>query len=195
MVRSEEVIGFFDRLAPGWDADMIRNEDVIAAILDNAQVREGTDILDVACGTGVLIPDYLGRGVSSVTAIDISPRMVEIARAKFPLPNVTVLCGDAEKMETDRQFDCIMVYNAFPHFADQEGLIRHLASMLSPGGTLTVAHGMSREKVNTHHHGTSSGVSQELMPADELAVIFQTVLSVTAVISDSRMYLVTGKKV
>lgn len=31
-------------------------------------------LLDVACGTGVLFPDYLARG-ASVTGIDISPEM------------------------------------------------------------------------------------------------------------------------
>ena len=193
MVRTEEVIRFFDRLAPEWDAGMVRNEDVIEKILDNAEVSEGKDILDVACGTGVLIPDYLKRGVSSVTAIDISPRMAEIAKAKFDLPNVTILCGDAEKMEPGRQFDCIVVYNAFPHFADREGLIRHLVPLLRSGGMLTVAHGMSREKINAHHQGTSDSVSQGLMPADELAAIFGKYLKVAAVISDESMYQVAGK--
>lgn len=48
-------------------------------------------VLDVACGTGVLIPDYLERGAAQVTAIDIAPEMVRIAREKFPQENVTVL--------------------------------------------------------------------------------------------------------
>ena len=81
MIETREVIAFFDRLAPGWDAEMVRNEAVINAILDNADVTAGKDILDVACGTGVLIPDYLKRKVASVTGIDISPKMTEIARA------------------------------------------------------------------------------------------------------------------
>ena len=75
MIRTNDVIEFFDRLAPGWDADMVRREDVIAKILDNAEVSAGKSVLDVACGTGVLIPDYLARGVSGVTAIDIAPSM------------------------------------------------------------------------------------------------------------------------
>ena len=192
MVSAKDVIGFFDRLAPGWDAGLVRNEEVIAAILDNAQVAEGKDILDVACGTGVLIPDYLKRKVASVTAIDISPQMAEITRAKFSLPEVTVLCGDAAELETEKRFDCIIVYNAFPHFADPEGLIRHLAGLLKPGGTLTVAHGMSREKINAHHQGTPERVSCGLMPAEELAAIFGKFLRVTTVISDERMYQVVG---
>ena len=59
MFSAEEVIRFFDRLAPDWDNSIVRNDDVITAILDNAKVTEGKDVLDVACGTGVLIPYYL----------------------------------------------------------------------------------------------------------------------------------------
>jgi demethylmenaquinone methyltransferase/2-methoxy-6-polyprenyl-1,4-benzoquinol methylase len=71
VINQEKIVEFFDRLAPQWDADMIRNDEVINKILDNANVTEGKSVLDVACGTGVLIPDYLERKVSSVTAIDI----------------------------------------------------------------------------------------------------------------------------
>ena len=194
MIETKEVIEFFDRLAPGWDAEMIRSDAVINTILDNAEVTEGKDILDVACGTGVLIPDYLKRNVESVTGIDISPKMAEIAKEKFPLERVTILRGDVESTAFDRQFDCIVVYNAFPHFPDPERLIATLSGLLRLGGTLTVAHGMSREKIDAHHHGTASHVSNGLMPADDLAAIFGKHLRITTVISDERMYQVVGKK-
>ena len=194
MINTNDVIEFFDRLAPLWDADMVRNDEVIGEILDNADVSAGKDVLDVACGTGVLIPDYVARDVASVTAIDISPVMAKIAREKFPQPEVTVLCGDVETEEFDRTFDCIVVYNAFPHFPDPERLIRRLALLLNDGGMLTVAHGMSREKLNAHHGGSAKHVSNGLMPAEELAEIFAEVLEVTTVIDDSRMYQVAGKK-
>ena len=78
MIDKREVIAFFDRCAPAWDAGMVRHEPVIEAILDNAGVGSGMRVLDVACGTGVLFPDYLARG-ASVTGIDISPEMARIA--------------------------------------------------------------------------------------------------------------------
>ena len=194
MIDSKEVIAFFDRLAPDWDAEMIRSDEIIAAILDKAEVSAGKDVLDVATGTGVLIGDYLARGVASVTGIDISPNMARIAQGKYPQKNVKILCGDVERTDFDRLFDCIVVYNAFPHFPDPARLIAHLASLLKPGGTLTVAHGMSREKIDAHHHGAASRVSNGLMPAEELSAIFAAHLTVTAVISDDRMYQVVGKK-
>ena len=194
MIETKEVIEFFDRLASGWDAETLRSDEIINTILDNAAVTGGKGILDVACGTGVLIPDYLKRNVASVTSIDISPKMAEIAKEKFKQERITILCGDVESTAFDRLFDCIVVYNAFPHFPDPERLIRILSGLLRPGGTLTVAHGMSREKIDAHHHGTASHVSNGLMPADDLAVIFGKHLTVTTVISDERMYQVVGKK-
>ena len=194
MIDTNEVIEFFDRLAPLWDADMVRNDEVIGKILDNAGVSAGKDVLDVACGTGVLIPDYLARDVASVTAIDISSEMVKIAREKYPQPEVTLLCGDVETEEFGRKFDCIVIYNAFPHFPDPERLVRRLASLLKDGGVLTIAHGKSREAINAHHSGSAKHVSNGLMPAEELAAIFAEVLEVMTVIDDSQMYQVAGKK-
>ena len=193
MIETKEVVEFFDRLAPGWDAELVRSDEIIRTILDNAGVTAGKNVLDVACGTGVLIPDYLTRNVASVTGIDISPKMAEIARSKFPQEYVTILCGDVENAAFDRLFDCIVVYNAFPHFPDPERLIRTLAGLLTPGGMLTVAHGMSREKIDAHHHGSASHVSNGLMPAEDLAAIFETVLNVTVIRSDDRMYQVVGR--
>ena len=194
MIETKEVSEFFDRLAPEWDAEMVRNDAVINTILDNSAVTEGKDILDVACGTGVLIPDYLKRKVASVTGIDISPKMAEIAKAKFPQPEVTILRGDVEITDFGKQFDCIVVYNAFPHFPVPERLIQTLSGLLKPGGTLTVAHGMSREKIDAHHHGTASHVSNGLMPAENLAAIFEMYLNVTTTISNDQMYQVVGAK-
>ena len=194
MIETKEVIEFFDRLAPNWDAELIRNDEIISTILDNAAVSENKVILDVACGTGVLIPDYLKRKVASVTGIDISPKMTQIAKAKFPQPEVSILCGDVETVDFGKQFDCVVVYNAFPHFPDPERLIQTLCGLLNPGGTLTVAHGMSREKIDAHHHGSAQHVSNGLMSAEDLARIFEAYLTVTAMISDDRMYQVTGQR-
>ena len=191
-MNQQDVIAFFDRLAPGWDADMIRDDGIITTILDHAGIYAGMDVLDVACGTGVLFPDYLQRNVGSLTAVDISPEMVKIARSKFP--QVTVLCGDVQTVDFGRQFDAIMIYNAFPHFPEPEALIATLSNLLKPGGTLTVAHGMSRAAIDRHHEGSASKVSIGLMHEDALETLFAEHLTVTVKISNERMYQVTGRK-
>ena len=191
-MNKQDVIAFFDHLAHHWDADMIRNDRVIATILDNAGIVAGKSVLDVACGTGVLFPDYLARGIDDLTAIDISSEMVRIAKEKFP--QISILCGDVETADFDKKFDCIMVYNAFPHFPDPDQLVATLSSLLNPGGTLSIAHGMSRAAIDRHHEGSASKVSMGLMHEDSLAEIFSKYLTVTEKISNDQMYQVVGKK-
>lgn len=193
MIDKADVIEFFDRCAPSWDAGLIRSDRKINIILDNAGVREGSRVLDVACGTGVLIPDYIRRG-ADVTGIDISPEMIKLAERKYAGTGVRFICGDIETADVGQGFDAIVVYNAFPHFPDPERLITHLSGLLAEVGVLTVAHGMSREKIDAHHHGSASKVSMGLMPAEQLAGIFGRYLDVTAVISDEDMYQVAGKR-
>ena len=191
-MNKQDVIAFFDHLAHHWDADMIRNDQVIATILDNAGIVAGKSVLDVACGTGVLFPDYLARGIDDLTAIDISSEMVRIAKEKFP--QISILCGDVETADFDKKFDCIMVYNAFPHFPDPDKLVATLSSLLNPSGTLSIAHGMSRAAIDRHHEGSASKISMGLMHEDSLAEIFSKYLTVTEKISNDQMYQVVGKK-
>lgn len=184
------VAEFFDRCAPTWDAGLVRREAVIEKILDHAGIRPGIHVLDVACGTGVLFPDYFARGVASLTAIDLSPEMVRLAREKFP--QVNVLCGDALNTAFDRQFDAVVIYNAFPHFPEPEKAVERLARWVKPGGRFTVAHGMSRAALLSHHSGTASRVSIDLLQAPELAKLFAPYYQVDVVISDEEMYQVCG---
>ena len=192
MIRKEDVIAYFDALAPAWDDSIVCCGEKIRFILDHAGVQAGKHVLDVACGTGVMIPYYLERGAGSVTAVDISPEMIRIARSKFPQEQVRFICGDIEETDAGRDYDAIVVYNAFPHFQDPERLIGVLSGLLKPGGRLTVAHGMSREKLEEHHSGPARKVSNGLMEADRLAALFSKTLRPAFVFSTEAMYQVTG---
>ena len=100
----KEVSAFFDSLADSWDSGMVKYQWKIDKILGVAEVMQGKTVLDVACGTGVLISDYLSRNVKKCVAVDISERMVEIAKNKFSqYDNVDFLCADAEET-ADRNF-------------------------------------------------------------------------------------------
>ncbi len=191
----EEVRRFFDSCAGAWDEDLTVCAEKIGTILDNAQVGEGSRVLDVGCGTGVLIPFYLSRNAAEITALDLSPEMIRLAREKFPQEKIRFICGDADTAEVGNGFDAIVIYNAFPHIPDPGRTIRHLGSLLKIGGILTVAHGMSREKVDAHHHSERvRKVSCGLMEAEKLAELFAETLKVTAVISNEEMYQVAGMR-
>mgnify|MGYP000851710505 CR=1 FL=1 len=189
-----EIVRFFDEHAPQWDADMIIDEQIVSVILDNAGVGKGKHCLDVACGTGVLTPYYLEREVASLTGVDLSPEMIRIARSKFTQPNVRFVCKDVETEPLGQNFDCVVVYNSFPHFANPEEIIKTLAGMLAPGGMLTVAHGMSRDAINHLHSRVASQVSIDLLSAEDLSRLFAQHLDLTTFIDNEQMYQVAGRR-
>ena len=177
-MEKKDIIAFFDRCAPTWDAEMIKSDVKIGKILDNAEVGPDMDILDVACGTGVMFDYYLQRGVASVTGIDIAPEMAKIAAEKYKdEAKVQVICGDVEEYTFGRKFDRIVVYNAFPHFPYPKRLIKILAGLLKEDGRLTVAHGQSREAIDGHHSGSASEVSNGLMSAENLSGFSMPILT------------------
>lgn len=194
-MNTQDVIEFFDRLAPTWDAEMIPKDRIIGHILDNANINQDMDVLDVACGTGVLFPHYMQRGVNSVTGIDISSEMVRIATEKFAEESrIRLICGDVEETSFDCKFDVVVVYNAFPHFPDPARLIANLCKLLKDDGCLTIAHSMSREQIDNHHKGSANKVSNGLMTAGDLKKLFDPWLDVNVMISNHEMYQLCGIK-
>ena len=194
-MQKSDIIEYFDSRAHVWDAEMIKKDEIIETILDNAKVSAGMDILDVACGTGVMFPYYLKRDVRTVIGIDIAPNMAKIASEKFADEGrIQVICGDVEEADFEHKFDVIVVYNAFPHFPHPDKLIQSLAALLKDGGRLTVAHGASRETIDSHHKGPASKVSVGLMAAEDLKKIFETCLDVETLISNEYMYQLSGVK-
>ena len=159
-MNKEKIRDFFNFFAPRWDNEPIADIAIINTILDNANVYENLDVLDIGCGTGVMFPFYMERNVKSITAVDLSPEMVKIAKSKFP--QADVICGDAENITFDKQFDVVMIYNAFPHFANVHMLFKNLSSALKKGGRFTVAHGISEEELAKCHSGSAVNVSLPL---------------------------------
>jgi ubiquinone/menaquinone biosynthesis C-methylase UbiE len=193
-MNKKEIAAFFDRMAPEWDAEMIKSDEKINFILDAAGVKENSVVLDVACGTGVMFPYYLARGAERVIGVDISSEMARIAASKMHDPRVEVICGDVEEIAVERLCDCCVVYNAFPHFESPERLVRRLSRWLKPDGRLTVAHGMSIEALNRHHSGRASSVSRKMLTAEELGAVFAPYFEVDTAVSDDEKFVVAGTK-
>lgn len=191
-MNKELIKHFFNKRAAKWDEINLQDEEIIETILDNARITEGVHVLDVACGTGVLMPWYQKRKAASVTGIDLSSEMVKIASEKYP--EMDIICGDAETYTFSHCFDRIMIYNAFPHFLDSEALIENLIRFLKPGGMISVAHGMSREELIKYHDQHAEQVSKELVEIEKLEQIFEPYTRVTVAVSDSRMYQLVGVK-
>jgi SAM-dependent methyltransferase len=96
---------------------------------------QGRRLLDVACGTGKSFLPLAERGYA-VTACDISPRMVEIARTKAP--GIDIVVGDMRALDRLGEFDLITCLDDAVNYLltvpDLEGFFDSLARNLAPDG-------------------------------------------------------------
>lgn len=134
--RSPEVVrAEFDRLsacAPEWDW----NAHYHAWVERVLPPRIGV-LLDAGCGTGSFARTIAGR-CDRVVAVDLSPRMIERARASGAPAHVRFEVGDVMDAELPPSgFDAIVSIAALHHM-DPEPALGRFATLLRPGGKLVV---------------------------------------------------------
>lgn len=133
-------------------------------LLDVAEAAglEGRRMLDIACGTGLSFIAMLERGFT-VTACDISPAMLEKARAKVG-EAATLLEADMRELPDLGEFDLVWALNdSLNYLMSEEELVATLAGMrrnLAPGGialfdvnTLTAYRTFFSEECVVEHGG------------------------------------------
>ena len=90
-------------------------------------------VLEVGCGPGELAARIGGELGAEVVAVDISPRMVELARAR----GVDARVGDVQALPfEDASFDCAVAAWMLYHVPDVERALSELARVLRRGGRL-----------------------------------------------------------
>lgn len=104
---------------------------------------QGKRVLDLGCGYGWHCIYAMEQGASSVTGVDISRKMLEVAKEKTPFQAVEYIhCAIEEIDFPDESFDIILSSLVFHYIADYEALIKMIYSMLKRDGVLvfTVEH-------------------------------------------------------
>jgi SAM-dependent methyltransferase len=100
-----------------------------------AEVADGQPrhVLEVGPGPGELAERVQVELGAEVVAIDISPRMVELARAR----GVDARLGDVQDLPFgDEEFDCAIAAWMLYHVPDVPRALAELARVLEPGGRL-----------------------------------------------------------
>ncbi|MEU4546786.1 class I SAM-dependent methyltransferase [Nonomuraea dietziae] len=98
-------------------------------------------VLDVGCGTGTLARLLAEEG-HTVTGVDLSPRMVELARAKVVGLPVEVLTGDAADPPVgEARFDVLLCRHVVWTMPDPHAALRRWRELVRPGGRLVLVEG------------------------------------------------------
>lgn len=149
------VEGYFDRTATAtWarltsDAPVSRIRQTVRAGRDAMRAAmlarlpadlTGARVLDAGCGPGVATAELAARG-ADVVAVDIAPRLIEIAEARLPAhlaPRVTFAAGDM--LEHRGRFDAVIAMDSLIYYAEPDLLaaLDRLAGM-APQTVFTVA--------------------------------------------------------
>jgi len=140
---NDEIRDFWNRVADDWkiqvgtegDANRRLNSDPVLWALAG-DVR-GRRVLDAGCGTGYLTQQLSHRG-AQVTGVDLSDRMIAIAREQFPTLEFRVdscsqlsTCGDAE-------FHLVIANYVLMDLPDLEAAVNAFARVLVGGGAAVV---------------------------------------------------------
>jgi ubiquinone/menaquinone biosynthesis C-methylase UbiE len=194
-------VAFFDGIAQKWDGweDLGALARKLAAGLEELGLRADETVLDVGCGTGNLTRALLERLSSAgrVIAVDLSPRMIELAKRKVNDPRVTWHATDATRLPLgDGACDRILCCAVWPHFEDRLAVARELGRVLAPGGVLHVWHLLPRQRVNEIHAGAGEAVQGDvLQPAEQTAEVLAAAgLRVLVASEANDRYLVTAQK-
>ena len=109
-------------------------------LIEGANVQQGSHVLDVACGTGVLARAALARtgAMGQVVGADPAPGMLAVA--KEIEPNIDwVLCA-AEALDVDDDtFDCVVSQFGLMFFQDLQKSTDEMFRAMKPGGSLAIA--------------------------------------------------------
>ena len=112
------------------------NEPLFTAILDATGTGPGTRLLDLGCGTGLLLTLAQARG-ATVTGLDVTPGLLQIARDR--LPTAELWQADIASLPFgDAGFDVVTGVNAFQFAADPPAALAEAGRVVRPGGLVAV---------------------------------------------------------
>ena len=146
--QADDAIRFYE--SRSWDYDATWHSDFTKRFISYLDIRPGQQVLDLACGTGLLTFLEVEKVGSNghVTGVDITPGMLAMANRKKEQhgdksANVTFVKSDILRLdETEelkgKQFDVITVASALVLLPDPKAAIEHWFAYLKPGGIIAV---------------------------------------------------------
>lgn len=127
----------YDESVPDWPGEIDFYQELASEVK-----RTGEALLEIACGTG-RIAIRLAQGGANVVGLDLSPKMIEVAREKSAgLPNVRWVQGDMRSFELGEAFGLVVIPgHAFQNLntpPDQVACLQCIKQHLKPDGYLVV---------------------------------------------------------
>lgn len=188
-----ETKSFFDSMANKWDNICYHSPDKLKTITTLGNITENSKVADVACGTGILFHDILSHSPSELWGIDLSDKMLEEALKKFSDPRIKLWQGDYNKFD-QKDFDCVFIYSAYPHFPNKALFAEKTASILKAGGRFVLAHSESRHEINHRHSQGAEHVSDILAEVSKERKYFDEFFNIDITADTDFIYILSGTR-
>ncbi len=123
----------WERAAPGYGKSFESATRLfVSRLLDAAEIKHGSRVLDLACGTGIATSLAAARG-ARVSGVDFSPAMLKAARQRYPAIEFRESEANALAFE-DESFDAVISNFGVNHFDFPLAAIAEVRRVLKPGG-------------------------------------------------------------
>lgn len=152
--RGDALRALYARQAAHWDRTRTR------ALFEEPWLRRATrglapgdPVLDLGCGTGAPIGEWLAGQGFRLTGVDFAAPMLAIARER--LPDAEFIEADMRTLALGRSFAAIVAWDSFFHLApaEQRAMFPILARHLRPGGRLLLTSGPDESEATGHVGG------------------------------------------
>jgi 2-polyprenyl-3-methyl-5-hydroxy-6-metoxy-1,4-benzoquinol methylase len=123
----------------GWGtpAGKIRARRRAELIITAAGLSSDKKVLEIGCGTGLFTEMFAETG-ADIIAVDISPELLQKAKARNLPPTVRILEKRFEDCDLDGPFDAIIGSSILHHLAVKAALTK-IFELLKPGGAICFA--------------------------------------------------------
>ncbi len=150
--------GRYDRGAEANASWFAEANEVFATLADFHLTGE---VLELAPGTGIWT-ERLVRTASTVTAVDASPEMIEINRAKVSSNRVTYVQADLFNWRPEHLYDAVLFCFWISHVPLErlDSFLCSVAAMLRPGGKVFFVDGRRNSDGSAAHQQAAKQASQ-----------------------------------
>lgn len=191
---------FFDNLASSWDELYYSNvSPPVQDLVSRFKIKEGSWVLDVGSGTGILLP-YLLKYVGSfgkIIELDLSFQMLKKAQAKNSNENINFINSDVGQIPLkENLFDYVVCFGAFAHFSDKKKALIEMVKVLKKRKNIFIAHLLSSEEIKMYHKKADKEVAFDVLPKENkmIKMMEQSGIINIKIIDRPSLYLASGIK-
>jgi SAM-dependent methyltransferase len=135
---ANRIIDHYERHARAWDADrrMAGWNDKSWHDRFIATLPGAANVLDLGCGAGSPVAQYMAERGFRVTGVDSSPTLISLCRERLPVHQWLV--EDMRSLQLHHQFDGVLAWDSFFHLRpdDQRRMFSVFARHAAPSGVL-----------------------------------------------------------